>query len=231
MRTQHFRNLTEWFNEIFHAILPRNIKFAADIYLCFACTHEESSNGIVRFHGFPQHATEERNEIARQFVEIACQTLVTPENIIQTCFASTSQPQNSLNYVLRRYCNMERIDRIRGGGNVSDWNRLAPILLEGLQSQDNDTRNKIYVLTAHLVGDFNARPGNGQHYCSFSMDKLVGPLFGNNVRRIMELLSNIDISSNACAWSHDEACTLVQNAAREWLKESSNPLQNNLSNE
>jgi hypothetical protein len=221
-----FENLVGWFNEIFHEILPCNIKFAADIYLMFACIYYENGSSLITM--------EEIDRITRQFVEIAHQTLATPKDIIQTCFVSANRPQCSLWEALSRY-HRSNERPIPGGGNMSDWSWLAPRLIQGLKSQDNDIRNKIYTLTVHLVGNFNTRPENGQLYYSFSMDQLVNPMFvdptfGDQVGTLMELLSNFDFSSGIVGLNH-EGYILVQNEAREWLQAHPNSSQDNSSNE
>ncbi|MDR2439464.1 MAG: KAP family NTPase [Planctomycetaceae bacterium] len=223
---QHIENFVEWFDKIFQKILPCNIKFAADIYLMFACIYYENGSSII--------TVEEIDKITRQFVEIAHQTLATPKDIIQTCFASTNQPQCSLKEALIRYRRSNE-SIIPGGGDVSDWNWLAPILIEGLKSQDNDIRNKIYTLTAHLVGNFNTRPENGQLYYSFSMTELINPMFvdptfGDQVETLMELLSKFNFSPDIVGLNH-KGYALVQNEAREWLQKNSNQSQENSSNE
>jgi hypothetical protein len=240
-RTQHFGNLVEWFKNIFSDVFPYNIKFVADIYWHFACTHDISgARGTVNFLGLPPFDSPKykclMKDINFVFMKEAHKQFKDAKNIVRRCFQNEFRSKNLLDYLLRQYCKEFNGDAMNGSfgdayHKASAWHWLALKLLEGLQSQDDDTRNKIYLLTImHLIGEFNTEPDNNQHHYSFFGDQFLNLMFGDNVGQLMELLSNFEFSDNISGFTHGD-CTLVQNAAKEWLQTNSNPPQDNSSNE
>jgi hypothetical protein len=222
MRTKDFENLIEWFKNIFNEVFPRNIRFVADIYWHFACTHY---SGNSKFCGLPPNRVQEEIDgINQQFIDIANQTFVTPEDIVHKCFQNKYMSNNLLDYLLRQYCKEFKGDRLNDAYHkASDWHWLALILIRGLQSQDDDTKNKIYLLTImHLIGEFRTEPDNNQRHYFFSEDQLLNLMFGDEVKQLMELLSNFDFSSGIVGLNHEDYI-LVQNEAREWLQTNQNP--------